>query len=183
MSSTYSDKQFTKDFSELTSIITQRLMSATSVEEVKEDLSMLETMANNPNSPATAKTVFGLAYLMDDKPWYDLEKGFTAVKQAAEDAKDNEPFCWFMLGSIYLNGKKDIPKDIVSAKYWIEKAATAGYKDAEIVKEIEWGDNPDGFKEWFAEKMNKDYERKQKLLRWLPFILILLIAGILLYFL
>lgn len=183
MSSTYSDKQFTKDFSELTSIITQRLMSANSVEEVKDELSMLEKMANNPNSPATAKTVFGLAYLMDDKPWYDLEKGFTAVKNAAEVAKDNEPFCWFMLGSIYLNGKKDIPKDIISAKYWIEKSADAGYKDAVVIKEIEWGDNPAGFKEWFVEKMDKRYQRKQKLLRLLPFVLLLLIAGIILFIL
>ena len=178
MSQPYTDKQFSKDFTELTTLITQKLQAANSVEEVQQDLSMLESLATNKNAPAPAKTIYGLAYLMEDKPWYDFKKGFEWIKKGADDAQDNEPFCWFILGSLYLNGKPDLPKDIVSAKFWIKKAVDAGYKDAVLVYEMNWGDNPPGFKEWMEDKMEKDYGRIQKLKRWLPIVLALAILGL-----
>lgn len=181
MSQPYTDKQFTKDFKELTAIITKRLQSADSTDEVQEELSMLEGLATNKNAPAAAKTIYGLAYLMEDKQWYDFKKGFDAVMAGADEAQENESFCWFILGSLYLNGKPDLPKDIVSAKYWIKKAVDAGYKDAALIYELNWGDNPPGFKEWMTEKIEKDYDRKQKLKRWLPITLILAVIGLIVY--
>ena len=181
MEKTYPDKQFTNDFKELTAIITKRLQSADSIDEVQNELSMLEGLATNKNAPATAKTIYGLAYLMEDKPWYDFKKGFEWIKKGADDAQDNEPFCWFILGSLYLNGKPDLPKDIISAKYWIKKAVDARYEDAVLMYELNWGDNPPGFKEWMTDKMEKDYDRMQKLKRWLPIALILAVIGLIVY--
>ena len=178
MDKTYTDKQFTKDFKELAAIITKRLQSADSTEEVQNELSMLEGLATNRNAPATAKTIYGLAYLMEDKPWYDFKKGFETVKEGADAAQENESFCWFILGSLYLNGKPDLPKDIVSAKYWIKKAVDAGNKEAEFIYELNWGDNPSGFKDYMMDKIEKDYDRTQKLKRWLPIVLTLIVVGL-----
>ena len=178
MDKTFTDKQFTKDFKELAAIITKRLQSADSTEEVQNELSMLEGLATNKNAPAAAKTIYGLAYLMEDKPRYDFKKGFDAVKEGADAAQENESFCWFILGSLYLNGKPDLPKDIISAKYWIKKAVDAGNKEAEFIYELNWGDNPSGFKEYMMDKIEKDYDRTQKLKRWLPIILTLIVVGL-----
>ena len=144
--------QFTKDFTELNKSLIQRLMTSQTTEEAKGALDMVEGLASQENSPAAAKTMYGLAYLIEDKPWYDFQKGFTAVKEAAES---DDPFSWFILGSLYLNGKPELPKDPVLAKYWIEKAADAGHKDAILIRELQWGDNPEGFEEWLPNRLEK----------------------------
>lgn len=160
MSTTYDDKQFTKDFAELNKSLIQKLMVAQTKDEAQGALDMVEGLASQENSPATAKTLYGLAYLIEDKPWYDFQKGFSAVKEAAES---DYPFSWFMLGSLYLNGKPELPKDPVSAKFWIDKAADAGYKDAQVIQELKWGDNPEGFVGWLAERL----EKENKWRRWI----------------
>ena len=160
MPATYDDKQFTKDFTELSKSLIQRLMSAQTTEEAQGALDMVEGLVSQENSPAAAKTIYGLAYLIEDKPWYDFQKGFTAIKEAAES---DDPFSWFILGSLYLNGKPELPKDPVLAKYWIEKAAEAGYKDAVLIKELQWGDNPEGFVGWLADRL----EKESKWRRWI----------------
>ena len=154
----YNDKSFSKDFFKLTRRLTKRISAANTTEEVKEELDMLKGLATHTNSPASAKSIYGLALLMDEKPWYDFKEGFEWVKKGADEAPDNEPFCWFVLGSLYLNGKPELPPDPISAKHWITKAADAGYADAKLVMEIEWGNNPPGFKEWF----NENHERIEK---------------------
>ena len=169
--STDDDNQFTKDFTELSKSLIQRLMSAQTTEEAQDALDMVEGLASQENSPATAKTLYGLAYLIEDKPWYDFQKGFTAVKKAAES---DDPFSWFMLGSLYLNGKPELSKDPVQAKYWIEKAAEAGYKDAVLIKELQWGDNPEGFVGWLADRL----EKESKWRRWIGVIALVVIAVI-----
>ena len=140
-------------------------------------LDRLEEMATEDNAMPAAKTLYGLAYLMEDKPWYDFERGFEAVKDAAES---EEPFCWFIVGSLYLNGKPELPKDPISAKYWIDKAADAGYKDAVVIQELQWGDNPEGFVGWLADRL----EKENKCRRWMGIGLIglVLIAAIVHFF-
>lgn len=137
--------QFCEEYTKLNNSLITKLTLAQTSQEAQEALEMVEGLARCENSPAAAKTMYGLAYLMDDKPWYDFKRGFEAVKEAAES---DEPFCWFILGSLYLNGKRELPKDLVSAKYWIEKAAEAGNKDAIIIRDFEWGEHPEGFKEY-----------------------------------
>ena len=134
------------------STLLARLKDAQSTEEIQGALDRLEEMAMEEDAMPAAKALYGLAYLMEGKPWYDFKRGFDAVTESAES---EEPFCWFILGSLYLNGKPDLPKDPVSAKYWIDRAADAGYNDALIVKELQWGDNPEGFVEWFADRLEK----------------------------
>lgn len=183
MDKAYDDKQFTKDFLELTARILKKLYAAETTEEVQEELNMLEQIASNKNAPASAKTDYGLAYLIEGKPWYDFQRGFEAVKEGADTAQDNEAFCWFVLGSLYLNGKPELQKDLISAKHWICKAADAGYKEAEILKDLYWGDHPVGFRDYLLEQIEKDYDRKQKLKKWLPGIIILIAVGLIIYLL
>ena len=157
------------------SALLSRLKNAQSTEEIRAALDRLEEMATEENAMPAAKALFGLAYLMEEKPWYDFKRGFDAVMEAAES---EEPFCWFILGSLYLNGKPELPKDPVSAKYWIDKAAAAGYKDAVIVQELQWGDNPEGFVEWFADRL----EKENKWRRWIGIGLIVLCGIAAVYF-
>lgn len=158
MSVNYDDLQVLKDYTELNKSIIERLTLAQTTEEAQEYLDMMEGLATHENAPLFAKAMYGLAYLMEGKPWYDFGRGFDAVKDAADG---DEPFCWFLLGSLYLSGKPSLQKDLVSAKYWIGKAAEAGCKEAVSVYDLEWGDNPEGFKNYVKSgEMEKDILRK-----------------------
>ncbi len=108
---------------------------------MEKALKALDDMEKEAKETPAAKTILGLGYLMEGKPWYDFERGFQAITEAAES---DEPFCWFILGSLYLNGKPELPKDPISAKYWIEKAADSGYHDAVVIRDIKWGDGKGG---------------------------------------
>lgn len=181
MSKPYSDKQFTKDITKLMRIIYGRLSSATSFDEVKKEFGMLEGLATNPNCPNPIKTMYGLAYLMEDKEWYDVKKGMNIVTDAAQSAEDREPFCWFVLGQLYLNGKKGLEQDPVSAKYWIDKSASVGYAPAQNMMELQWGDNPVGFLDWFEDKMEgkKPYRMGLGLLIGVTLIILVILLLIL----
>ena len=133
---------------------------------------MEETAQDTP----AAKTILGLAYLLEEKPWYDCKRGFQAISEAAEG---EEPFCWFILGSLYLNGRADIKKDPILAKYWIKKAADKGYKDAVVILEKQWGekDNSEGFVGVLADRL----ESGSKWRRWIGIGLIVLTGVVVLY--
>lgn len=178
MSQSDSDKQFTKDITKLMRIIFRRLSSATSIDEVKEEFRMLKGLATHPNCPNPIKTMCGLAYLMEDKEWYDVKKGMGIIKTAAESAEDRESLCWFVLGQLYLYGKKGLPKDTVSAKYWIDKSAKVGYTPAQNMMELQWGNNPEGFLDWFEEKMEK---RRPNWVVWVLMGVTLIILAVLLF--
>ena len=124
------------------SLFLSRLAMAGTTEKA---LKALDDMEKEAKEIPAAKTILGLAYLLEGKPWYDFKRGFQAISEAAEG---EEPFCWFILGSLYLNGREDINKDPILAKYWIKKAADEGYQDAAKIYDLEWGDNPEGFKEY-----------------------------------
>ena len=164
----------TPSYMDSANLFLSRLTIAETTEEIQKALDRMEKMATEDNADPAAKTIYGLAYLMEDKPWYDFKRGFDAVKDAAES---DEPFCWFILGSLYLNGKPELPKDPVSAKYWIDKAAEVGYKDAQVVQELKWGDNPEGFVGWLAERL----EKENKWRRWIGIGLVFL-AGIAVFY-
>ena len=160
---------------ETASLFLSRLSKAETTEEVQKALDGMEKMAAEDNADPAAKTILGLGYLMEGKPWYDFERGFEAIKEAGES---EEPFCWFILGSLYLNGKPELPRDPILAKYWISKAADAGYQDAVVIQELQWGDNPEGFVGWLAERL----EKENKWRRWIGIgvIVLVVIAAIVL---
>ena len=137
-----------------------RLAMAGTTEEIQKALDGMEETAQE--IPA-AKTILGLAYLLEGKPWYDFKRGFQAISEAAEG---EEPFCWFILGSLYLNGRSDIKKDPILAKYWIKKAADSGYQDAAKIYDLEWGDNPEGFKEYVKSGEGLRDLRRIKYFKW-----------------
>ena len=148
----------TPSYMDSANLFLSRLAMAETTEEVQKALDGMEDTAQENSA---AKTILGLSYLLEGKPWYDFKRGFQAIREAA--AEEEEPFCWFILGSLYLNGKPELPKDPVSAKYWIDKAADAGYKDAQVIQELKWGDNPEGFIGWLAERL----EKENKWRRWI----------------
>ena len=146
-------------------------------ETTEKALKALDDMEKEAKEIPAAKTILGLGYLLEGKPWYDFKRGFQAIKDAAES---EEPFCWFILGSLYLNGKPELPKDPILAKYWIEKAADSGYHDAVVIRDIKWGDNPEGFVGVLADRL----EKESKWRRWIGIgvIGLVVIAAIALFF-
>lgn len=132
-------KQFTKDFSQLNARLIGKLTLAKTMEEAKEALSMLENLANF--DLPQAKTMYGLAMLMIDKPWYDMVKGERWLKLGAEEAEkgENDGFSMYQYGIVLLDGLHGVPRDPITGKYWIDKAAEKGYKEAIEVKEKRWG--------------------------------------------
>ena len=158
MPDTYDDIKVLKDYTELNKSIIEQLKLAKTIEEAQEFLDMMEGLATHDDAPLVAKTMYGIAYLMENKPWYDLRRGLDAIKEAAEG---NDPFCWFILGSLYLNGKPGLEKDLISAKYWLGKAADVGFKDAVSIYDFEWGDHHEGYKEYVKSgRMEKDIKRR-----------------------
>ncbi len=117
------------------------LAGLTMAETTEKALKALDDMEKEAKEIPAAKTILGLGYLLEGKPWYDFKRGFQAIKDAAES---DEPFCWFILGSLYLNGKPELPKDPILAKYWITKAAEEGYQDAVVIRDKKWGDGKGG---------------------------------------
>ena len=130
-------ERFTKDFTELIRQITSALASAGSIEEAAPSLKMLEGLASY--GMPEAKTFHGLAYLMDDKPWYDSEKGLGILEGAAEGDDPQTAFSKYELGKVYLDGRKGLPPDPVSGKWWMEQSAALGYQPAVEEKESRWG--------------------------------------------
>ena len=77
-------KEFTKLFNDLNKKIASVLLSATTLAEAEDGLGMLEGLAGY--DLPEAKTMYGLALLMQDKPWYDLKKGVEWLRKGAEEA-------------------------------------------------------------------------------------------------
>ena len=146
-------------------------------ETTEKALKALDDMEKEAKEIPAAKTILGLGYLLEGKPWYDFKRGFQAIVEAAES---DEPFCWFILGSLYLNGKPELPKDPISAKYWITKAADSGYKDAAVIRDLKGADNPEGFVGVLADRL----EKESKWRHWIGIgvIGLVVIAAIVLFF-
>ena len=130
-------ERFTKDFVELIRQITAALSTAVTVEDAAPSLKMLEGLASY--GMPEAKAFHGLAYLMDDKPWYDYGRGLAILKEAAEGDGPQTAFGKYQLGKVYLEGRNGVASDPVSGKWWIEQAAALGYSPAAEEKESRWG--------------------------------------------
>ncbi len=132
-------KEFTKLFGELNERIIATLSAAETAAEAKQALGMLENMAGY--DLPQAKTMYGLALLMQDKPWYDTKKGLLWLKKGADEADGNEhdaSFSMFQYGLVLVDGQMGVPADPVTGKYWIDKAAAAGYKPAVKEQKKRW---------------------------------------------
>lgn len=170
--------KFSKDYQKLIKYIFHNLRASSSKEEAQQEWDMLEAMTKYDFPEA--KTMLGLAYLMEGKEWYNPKVALESMSAAAKEADELHPFCWYTLGSLYLNGKEGIEKDLIQAKYWIDKAASVGYRPAANIQELKWGDNPAGFLDWFEGKVEKEDQMKRKLRIYLP--LVFLVIIIVLFF-
>jgi len=132
-------KEFTEIFSQLNKRILSALKAATTIADASEPLKMLENLAGY--DLPQAKTMYGLALLMQDKPWYDSKNGLLWLKKGADEADGNEhdaSFSMFQYGVILVDGKMGVPADPVTGKYWIDKAAAAGYEPAQTEQNRRW---------------------------------------------
>lgn len=132
-------KEFTEIYSDLNKRILAALSKAKTMNDAKEALGMLENLAGY--DLPQAKTMYGLALLMQDKPWYDTKKGLLWLKKGADEADGNEhdaSFSMFQYGLVLVDGQMGVPADPVTGKYWIDKAAAAGYKPAVKEQKKRW---------------------------------------------
>ena len=132
-------KEFTEIYSDLNKRILAVLSKAKTMNDAKEALGMLENLAGY--DLPQAKTMYGLALLMQDKPWYDTKKGLLWLKKGADEADRNEhdaSFSMFQYGLVLVDGQMGVPADPVTGKYWIDKAAAAGYKPAVKEQKKRW---------------------------------------------
>jgi|LSQX01.1.fsa_nt_gb TPR repeat protein len=132
-------KEFTEIYSDLNKRILAVLSKAKTMNDAKEALGMLENLAGY--DLPQAKTMYGLALLMQDKPWYDSKKGLLWLKKGADEADGNEhdaSFSMFQYGIILVDGQLGVPADPITGKYWIDKAAAAGYEPAKKEQDKRW---------------------------------------------
>jgi len=132
-------KEFTEIYSDLNKRILAVLSKAKTMNDAKEALGMLENMASY--ELPEAKTMYGLALLMEGKPWYDLKNGLLWLKNGAEAAAAYEHpanFSMFQYGIILVDGQLGVPADPITGKYWIDKAAAAGYEPAKKEQDKRW---------------------------------------------
>ena len=132
-------KEFTEIYSDLNKRILAVLSKAKTMNDAKEALGMLENLAGY--DLPQAKTMYGLALLMQDKPWYDSKKGLLWLKKGADEADGNEhdaSFSMFQYGIILVDGQLGVPADPITGKYWIDKAAAAGYEPAKKEQAKRW---------------------------------------------
>ena len=132
-------KEFTEIYSDLNKRILAVLSKVKTMYDAKEALGMLENLAGY--DLPQAKTMYGLALLMQDKPWYDSKKGLLWLKKGADEADGNEhdaSFSMFQYGIILVDGQLGVPADPITGKYWIDKAAAAGYEPAKKEQDKRW---------------------------------------------
>ena len=89
-----------------------------------------------------AKIMYGLAFRMVDKPWYDLKKGIVWLRKGAEEAATTTEHMaadsMYQYGFILLDGQFGVPRDPVEGKYRIDKAAESGSKMAIKEQKRRW---------------------------------------------
>lgn len=120
-------------------MISNQLVTAETMGEAKQGLDMLKEMAKY--ELPQAKTFYGLALLMEGKPWYDVEKGSMWLRKGAEEAEVAEhdaSYSMYQYGLMLLDGLQGVRKDPVYGKYWMEKAAANGFKLAKKEVKQRW---------------------------------------------
>ncbi|MGI6313406.1 MAG: hypothetical protein ACOXZI_03655 [Candidatus Cryptobacteroides sp.] len=132
-------RRFTKEYMKLNKMISNQLVAAETVGEARQGLEMLREMAKY--ELPQAKTFYGLALLMEGKPWYDVEKGSMWLRKGAEEAEVAEhdaSYSMYQYGLMLLDGLQGVRKDPVYGKYWMEKAAANGFKLAKKEVKQRW---------------------------------------------
>lgn len=117
----------------LLSIIASRLEKSQTFLEVEEALNALWNLADHGDLEALA--LYGIAYLMEGKEWYDAEEGRNALLNAAEEGL---PMAQYYLGVLLLDGHEGVEQDPVTGKYWLEQSANKGYRRAIEFIEKRW---------------------------------------------
>lgn len=114
-------------------MVTDRLKKSQTISEAKQSLQTLLELAEHGD--VDALMMFGLALLMEDKPWYEAESGRAALEKAADS---ESPVAQYYLGMILLEGHRDIPADPITAKVLLESSANKGYPAATKIVEERW---------------------------------------------
>ena len=131
---TYTAKAFARDYQKLIKMIAKRLNSAQEAWEVDDELQALWDLADHGDLDALA--LYGLAFLKEDKGWYDLEEGKVALENAAEEGS---AMAQYYLGRLLMEDRKGLPKDPVLARYWMKLSMEQGFPMAVDYWNEMWG--------------------------------------------
>ena len=101
--------------------------------EIEDTLHVLWSLADRGD--LVAFTIYGLAYLIEGKEWYDAKEGEAVLRNAAEAGS---PFAQYFYGKILMEGREDFPADPVSGRYWLKQSAAVGFRPAQesVVKDV-----------------------------------------------
>lgn len=121
----YTEKDFGKDYRKLMKMITDKLNACQEGWEVDEVLEMLWQLGDHGD--LNAFCMYGLALLMEGKGWYDLEEGRITIETCAEEGN---AMSQYYLGLLNYDGREGWEQDVITGKYWMEKAAEQGYQEA-----------------------------------------------------
>jgi len=131
-------KEFTKLFSKLNERILATLSAAETMAEANEALGMLGNMAGYDLPQAkthvwTCAPYEGQALVRyQERLW--LKNGADEADASDHDAS----FSMFQYGLILIDGQLGVPADPITGKYWIDKAAVAGYRPAKKEQRKRW---------------------------------------------
>ena len=125
--------EYQKGQRKLFKMVTDHLKKAQTIPEAKQSLQALLELAEHGD--VNALMMFGLALLMEDKPWYDAESGRAALEKAADS---DSPVAQYYLGKFLLEGEHGIPIDPITAKILLESSANRGYQPAMEIVQRRW---------------------------------------------
>ncbi|MBR5735761.1 MAG: hypothetical protein IKX60_03075 [Bacteroidales bacterium] len=124
---------YEKEQHKLFKMVVDRLQKAQTISEAQQSLDVLREVGEHGD--VDALMLYGVALLMEEKPWYDAEKGKAALETAADA---DSPVAQYYLGMILLEGRRDIPADPITAKLLLEASANRGYPAATKIVEERW---------------------------------------------
>lgn len=110
------------------------LIANPSADEAKDALESLELLADK--GFVEACSALGITYADDRNPWYDRAKAISYWERASErDGGES----MYDLALFYYSGRKDMAPDPCMGRYWMNRAAAKGQKDAIRFLEEKYG--------------------------------------------
>lgn len=94
-------------------------------QELQDLLDLIQNIVHDekPTQNPMIYWLYGMVFMMEDKPWYDYAGVMETLQKRAEE---NDPECQFLLGNFQKRGGKGFEADPVTGEDWIRKAKQNG---------------------------------------------------------
>ena len=96
--------------------------------EFQDMLDLLSSTVNDEKTPTENPMIYwlyGMVFMLEDKPWYDYEGVFRVLQRRAEQ---DDAECQFLLGNFLKRGGKGFKADPVTGEDWIRRALRNGVR-------------------------------------------------------